>query len=84
MNNKRILKKYPKAVALKFKIRFGMSRPVGTEFFVIAPSPHSKFCIGMGWTEKKAWQFANSVIPNWTHNGQKLTYSIESARLEME
>lgn len=84
MNNKTVLKRYPKAVAQRFRTMFKEGfRGKDVPFFVIRKSPSSKFALGFGLTEAKAWQMATIWVKGRAE-GDDIKYPLESARMEME
>ena len=86
MNNKRVLAKYPTAVAVEYKTQFDVGfRPKGVSFFIIQESKESEYALGFGSTEKSAWMMATA----WLQNDMSFIkdykgYPIEDAKLEME
>jgi hypothetical protein len=86
MNNKKVLAKYPNAIAQRFETEFEVGfRGKGVPFFVIKENPDSIYTIGFGATEREAWQMATQWLKNKTSKleGYK-GYLIEDAKLEME
>jgi hypothetical protein len=86
MNNKRVLAKYPTAIAVEYKTQFDEGfRPKGVSFFIIQEGKESKYALGFGSTEKSAWMMATA----WLQNDMSFIkdykgYPIEDAKLEME
>lgn len=86
MNNKRVLKKYPTAIAVEYKTKFDVGfRPKGVSFFIIQEGKDSEYALGFGSTEKDAW----SMATKWLKNDMSFIkdykgYPIEEAKLEME
>lgn len=86
MNNKRVLAKYPTAVAVEYKTRFDEGfRQKGVSFFIIQEGKDSGYALGFGSTEKAAWMMATA----WLQNDMSFIkdykgYPIEDAKLEME
>ena len=86
MDNKRVLAKYPTAVAVEYKTQFDVGfRPKGVSFFIIQEGKDSEYALGFGSTEKRAWQMATA----WLQNDMSFIkdykgYPIEDAKLEME
>jgi hypothetical protein len=86
MDNKRVLKRYPTAIAVEYRTQFDVGF-VGKDvkFFIIQESKDSKYALGFGRTEKVAWQMATA----WLQNNMSVFkdykgYPIEDAKLEME
>jgi hypothetical protein len=86
MNNKRVLAKYPTAIAVEYKTQFDVGfRPKGVSFFIIQEGKDSEYALGFGLTEKGAWMMATA----WLQNDMSFIkdykgYPIEDAKLEME
>ena len=86
MNNKRVLAKYPTAIAVEYKTQFDEGfRPKGVSFFIIQEGKESEYALGFGLTEKGAWEMATI----WLKNDMSFIkdykgYPIEDAKLEME
>jgi|688.fasta_scaffold305951_3 hypothetical protein len=86
MDNKKVLEKYPDAVAQEFKTEFEVGfRGKDVPFYIIKENQDSVYTIGFGSTEKEAWQMATvwleskpSKLPDYKG------YLIEDAKLEME
>jgi hypothetical protein len=63
MNNKTVLKKFPKAVCQVYKTQFEIGlRGKGVPVYIVKPTKHSKFSLGHGLSEKEAWQCALACI----------------------
>lgn len=83
-NNKRVLKRYPNAIPQPFKVRYNSGfRSKGSTIWIIKKSKYSKFCIGWGDSKKEAWHCANIILTN-SGVKEKLTYTVDDCRLEME
>lgn len=86
MNNKKVLAKYPTAIAVEYKTEFDEGfRPKGVSFFIIQEGKESEYALGFGLTEKDAWGMATI----WLNNDMSFIkdykgYPIEDAKLEME
>lgn len=86
MNNKKVLAKYPTAIAVEYKTQFDVGfRPKGVSFFIIQEGKDSEYALGFGSTEKDAWMMAT----NWLKVDMSFIkdykgYPIEDAKLEME
>jgi hypothetical protein len=86
MNNKRVLKRYPTAIAVEYRTQFDVGF-VGKDvkFFIIQESRDSEYALGFARSERGAWQVAES----WLQNDMSMFkdykgYPIEDAKLEME
>ena len=86
MNNKRVLKRYPTAIAVEYRTQFDVGF-VGKDvkFFIIQESRDSEYALGFARSERGAWQVAES----WLQNDMSMFkdykgYPIEEAKLEME
>jgi len=82
INNKRILKAFPKATLKVFRTKWtfgwvGKNVPL----YFILPSPHSKFYLGSGYSEREAWQAANYCLKA---SKRGLMGKVTDERLEME
>jgi hypothetical protein len=86
MNNKRVLKRYPTAIAVEYRTQFDVGfRPKGVKFFVIQKSKYSKYALGFGLTEKDAWSMATIWLKVDTSRLKGYRgYPVSDARLEME
>ena len=86
MNNKKVLAKYPNAIAQEFKTEFEEGfRGKGVSFYVIKDYPDSIYTVGFGITEKEAWQVATAWLQNKPSNDPNYKgYLIKDATLEME
>jgi hypothetical protein len=86
MDNKKVLAKYPDAIAQRFETEFKEGfRGKGVSFYVIKENPDSIYTIGFGLTQKKAWQMATQWLklkPSKDPNYKG--YLVEDAKLEME
>ena len=86
MNNKRVLAKYPTAIAVEYKTQFDEGfRPKGVSFFIIQEGKDSEYALGFGRSEGDAWKMAKA----WLGNDMSVFkdykgYPIEDAKLEME
>ena len=86
MNNKRVLAKYPTAIAVEYKTQFDEGfRPKGVSFFIIQEGKESEYALGFGRSEENAWKMAKA----WLGNDMSVFkdykgYPIEDAKLEME
>jgi hypothetical protein len=86
MNNKKVLKKYPEAVAVEYKTQFDTGFVgKGVSFFIIQEGNNPEYALGFGRTEKDAWRMATT----WLGNDMSVFkdykgYPIENAKLEME
>ena len=85
-NNKKVLAKYPNAVAQRYVTEFEEGyRGKGIPFYIIKENPDSIHTIGFGATEKEAWQTATQWLKNETSKLEGYEgYLIEDAKLEME
>jgi len=86
MDNKKVLERYPTAIAVEYKTQFEVGF-VGKDvsFFIIQESKDAKYALGFGRTEKSAWEMATI----WLKNDMSFIkdykgYPIEDAKLEME
>lgn len=86
MNNKKVLKRYPTAIAVEYRTQFDVGF-VGKDakFYIIQEGKDSKYALGFGRSEKTAWQMAT----DWLQNDMSVFkdykgYPIEDAKLEME
>jgi hypothetical protein len=86
MNNKKVLSKYPNAVAQQFKTEFEVGfRGKDVPFYLIKENHNSIYTIGFGYTEKEAWQMATAWLGNKPSKDPSYKgYLIEDAKLEME
>lgn len=86
MNNKRVLAKYPNAVAQEYKTEFKEGfRGKGVPFYIIKETPDSIYTIGFGITEKEAWQVATAWLQSKPLKDPSYKgYLIEDATLWME
>jgi hypothetical protein len=86
MNNKRVLAKYPNAVAQEYKTEFEEGfRGKGVSFYVIKETTDSIYTVGFGITENEAWQMATAWLQNKPSKDPKYKgYLIKDATLEME
>tara|TARA_R110000868_G_scaffold4165_1_gene25805 strand:+ start:3802 stop:4062 length:261 start_codon:yes stop_codon:yes gene_type:complete len=86
MNNKKVLAKYPTAIAVEYKTQFDEGfRPKGVSFFIIQEGKESKYSLGFGLTEKYAWMMATIWLKNdMSFFKDYKGYPIEDAKLEME
>lgn len=86
MDNKRVLKKYPTAIAVEYRTKFDAGFVgKGVKFFVIQESKDSEYALGFGRSEKDAWKMATA----WLDNDMSMFkdykgYPLEEAKLEME
>jgi hypothetical protein len=86
MNNKKVLARYPNAIAQRFETEFeegfvGKGVPV----YIIKENEASIYTIGFGYTEKEAWQMATSWLNNKPLKDPSYKgYLIEDAKLYME
>jgi hypothetical protein len=86
MDNKRVLAKYPTAIAVEYKTKFDVGFVgKGVKFYIIQESKDSEYALGFGRTEKDAWKMAKA----WLGNDMSVFkdykgYPIEDAKLEME
>ena len=86
MDNKRVLKKYPTAIAVEYRTEFEVGFVgKGVKFFVIQESKDSEYALGFGRSEKDAWKMATA----WLDNDMSMFkdykgYPLEEAKLEME
>jgi hypothetical protein len=86
MNNKRVLKRYPTAIAVEYRTQFDVGF-VGKDvkFFIIQERRDSEYALGFGRTEKEAWQMATVWLDVDTSALKDYKgYPIEDAKLEME
>jgi hypothetical protein len=86
MDNKKVLERYPTAIAVEYKTQFDVGF-VGKDvsFFIIQESKDAKYALGFGRSEKDAWEMATI----WLKNDMSFIkdykgYPIEDAKLEME
>ncbi len=86
MNNKKVLAKYPNAVAQEFKTEFEVGfRGKGVSFFIIKENPDSIYTIGFDETEEEAWHVAALWLDNKPSKDPNYKgYLIEDAKLYME
>lgn len=86
MDNKKVLERYPTAIAVEYKTQFNEGfRPKGVSFFIIQEGKDAEYALGFGLTEKSAWEMATI----WLKNDMSVFkdykgYPIEDAKLEME
>jgi hypothetical protein len=86
MDNKRVLAKYPTAIAVEYETKFDVGFVgKGVKFYIIQESKDSEYALGFGRTEKDAWKMAKA----WLGNDMSVFkdykgYPIEDAKLEME
>jgi hypothetical protein len=85
-NNKKVLAKYPNAIAQRFETEFEVGyRGKGVPVYIIKENPDSIYTIGFGYTEKEAWQMATSWLGNKPLKDPNYKgYLVEDAKLEME
>jgi hypothetical protein len=86
MNNKRVLARYPNAIAQRFETEFEEGfRGKGVPVYIIKENEDSIYTIGFGYTEKEAWQMATSWLNNKPSNSSTyMGYLIKDAILDME
>ena len=86
MNNKKVLAKYPNAIAERHETEFEVGfRGKGVPFFSIKENPDSIYTIGFGATKKEAWQTATQWLkcePSKDPNYKG--YLVKDAKLYME
>lgn len=82
IHNKRILKAFPKATLKVFRTQFTCGW-VGKDvpLYFVLPSPHSKFYLGSGYSEREAWQAANYCLEQSKKGSMG---KVSDERLEME
>jgi|LakMenE01Jun11ns_1017448.scaffolds.fasta_scaffold9642824_1 hypothetical protein len=86
MNNKKVLEKYPTAIAVEYQTKFDVGFVgKGQKFYIIQDREDSEYALGFGRTEKAAWEMATI----WLKNDMSMFpdykgYPIEEAKLEME
>jgi hypothetical protein len=86
MDNKKVLERYPTAIAVEYKTQFDVGF-VGKDvsFFIIQEGKDAEYVLGFGRSEKDAWKMAKA----WLGNDMSMFkdykgYPIEDAKLEME
>ena len=86
MNNKRVLARYPNAIAQRFETEFEEGfRGKGVPVYIIKENEDSIYTIGFGYTEKEAWQMATEWLKNKPLKDPSYKgYLIKDAILEME
>ena len=86
MNNKKVLAKYPNAVAQEFKTEFEEGfRGKGVPFYIIKENSDSIYTIGFDETEEEAWHVAALWLDNKPSKDPNYKgYLIEDAKLYME
>jgi len=86
MDNKKVLSKYPNAVAKRFKTEFEVGfRGKDVPFYLIFENINSIYTIGFGYTEKEAWEMATAWLQNKPSKDPNYKgYLAEDAKLEME
>jgi hypothetical protein len=86
MDNKKVLAKYPNAIAQRFETEFEVGfRSKGVPVYIIKENADSIYTIGFGYTEKEAWQMATAWLDNKPSNDPNYKgYLVEDAKLEME
>jgi hypothetical protein len=86
MDNKRVLKKYPTAIAVEYRTQFDVGFVgKGVKFYIIQEGNDTEYALGFGPSEKAAWKMATA----WLQNDMSFIkdykgYPIEDAKLEME
>jgi hypothetical protein len=86
MDNKKVLERYPTAIAVEYKTQFNEGfRPKGVSFFIIQEGNDAEYALGFGRSEEDAWKMAKA----WLGNDMSVFkdykgYPIEDAKLEME
>ena len=86
MDNKRVLAKYPTAIAVEYETKFHVGFVgKGVKFYIIQESKDSEYALGFARSERGAWQMATA----WLGNDMSVFkdykgYPIEDAKLEME
>jgi hypothetical protein len=86
MDNKRVLAKYPTAIAVEYETKFDVGFVgKGVKFYIIQESKDSEYALGFARSERGAWQMATA----WLQNDMSFIkdykgYPIEDAKLEME
>ena len=86
MDNKRVLKKYPTAIAVEYRTQFDVGFVgKGVKFYIIQEGNDTEYALGFGRSEKDAWMMATA----WLKNDMSFIedykgYPIEDAKLEME
>jgi hypothetical protein len=86
MDNKKVLKRYPTAIAVEYQTQFDVGFVgKGSKFYIIQEGKDSKYALGFGRSEKTAWQMSTA----WLNNDMSIFknykgYLIEDAKLEME
>jgi len=86
MNNKRVLARYPNAIAQRFETEFEEGfRGKGVPVYIIKENVDSIYTVGFGPTEKEAWQMATAWLNNKPSKDPNYKgYLIGDAILEME
>ena len=86
MNNKRVLARYPNAIAQRFETEFEEGfRGKGVPVYIIKENEDSIYTVGFGPTEKEAWQMATGWLSNKPSKDPNYKgYLIKDAILEME
>jgi hypothetical protein len=86
MNNKKVLERYPTAIAVEYRTKFDVGIVgKGVKFYIIQESKDSEYALGFARSERGAWQMAES----WLQNDMSMFpdykgYPIDQAKLEME
>jgi hypothetical protein len=86
MDNKRVLKRYPTAIAVEYRTQFDVGFVCkDVKFFIIQESKDSKYALGFARSERGAWQMATAWLQNDMSAFKDYKgYPIEDAKLEME
>lgn len=86
MNNKKVLAKYPNAIAQRFETEFEEGFVgKGVSVYIIKENADSIYTIGFGYTEKEAWQMATAWLKNKPSKSSTYKgYLIKDAILDME
>jgi hypothetical protein len=86
MNNKKVLEKYPTAIAVEYRTQFDVGFVgKGVKFYIIQEGNDTEYALGFGRSEKDAWKMSTA----WLQNDMSFIkdykgYPIEDAKLEME
>jgi len=65
MDNKRVLKRYPTAIAVEYQTQFEEGFVgKGSKFYIIQEGKDSKYALGFARSEKVAWMVATAWLDN--------------------